>query len=158
MSLRSLTLITLSLCSALLVGCVDTRASEGRCEGTIGGAAVSFAIDGDASEYHRDDDIFLDDDAPFVMSYGDGSVVLSGVLDDMPLDGDVGTHAADGELFHGVVVDVGGQSVPVEEASLTIEEVRLDRLLGALEVRLEGGDELRCTYDLRRAFELDTDD
>ena len=53
MSLRSLTLITLSLCSALLVGCVDTRASEGRCEGTIGGAAVSFAIDGDSAAFEH---------------------------------------------------------------------------------------------------------
>lgn len=156
--LRSLAWVSVLSMIALATGCVDSRPSEGRCTGTLAGAPVDLAMDGAESEYHRDDDILLDDDGPFAMSYGGSAVVFSGELDDMPTSRDVGVHRSDSELFHGVAATVDGNTAYVPESTLTIDDVRLDRMVGSLDARFEDGSQLHCTYDLRRAFELDTDD
>ncbi len=138
-------------------GCVDTRPSAGRCEGTLAGIATPLVMDAAESQFHRDDDILLDDDAPFVLSYGSGAVVFVGELADMPSDALLGTHATSGPLFHAFGAS-RPETPPLEGASMTFTTARSDRLVGTLDATFAGGGSLRCQLDLRRAYELDTDD
>jgi hypothetical protein len=157
--MRPVLLVSILFVVTLASGCMDNRPSEGRCTGTLRGEAVDLSMDAAASEYHRDDDLFLDDDAPFAMSYGDGELAILGELDDMPTSSDVGVHDTSGELFHFFDANVArGEGPTAVSSTMTIESVRIDRMTGAVDATFDDGGALHCTFDLRRAFELDTDD
>lgn len=141
----------------ILSGCVDTRPSTGRCTGTLSGVTTPLAMDASESQFHRDDDILLDDDAPFVLSYGGGVVRFEGQLADMPSDALLGTHATSDPFFH--TFEATRPETPLlDSASMTFTTARSDRLVGTLDATYTDGSTLRCELDLRRAYELDTDD
>lgn len=138
-------------------GCLDTRPSAGRCTGTLTGVVTPLAIDAEASQFHRDDDVLLDDDAPFVVSYGGGAVVFEGELADLPDDRLLGTHDTSSTLFH--TFAARQPSTPtLASATMTATAARPDRLVATIDATYDDGSALRCELDLRRAYELDTDD
>jgi hypothetical protein len=138
-------------------GCVDTRPSAGRCTGTLSGVVTPLAIDASASQFHRDDDILLDDDAPFVVSYGGGAVVFDGELADLPDDRLLGTHDTSSTLFH-AFASRQPLTPTLASATMTTTTARADRLVATIDATYDDGSTLRCELDLRRAYELDTDD
>lgn len=148
----------LALLGALtLAGCPDTRPSSGRCEGTLAGVGTPLEMDAAESQFHRDDDVLLDDDAPFVLSYGAGAIVFVGELADLPSAALLGTHATDGPLFHAFAA-TRPETPVLQRAAITFTVARPDRVVGTLEAAYADGSALRCELDLRRAYELDTDD
>ncbi len=155
MSNRGVVVLSLVIASSSS-GCVDTRPSTGRCTGTLTGVTTPLTMDAADSQFHRDDDI-LDDDAPFALSYGGGLVRFEGELADMPTDALLGTHATNDAFFHGF--GATRPEVPsLDSASMTFTAARSDRLVGTLDATYTDGSTLRCELDLRRAYELDTDD
>ena len=153
-------LIGLMLLGLSTAGCIETAPSSGRCVGTIGTRAVDLAMDPGPSEFHRDDDILLDDDGPVRMSYGGGAFVIEGEFDDMPDSRVLGTYAVpDGQRVDVWNVRLADTTAPAAlESTLTVTRAESDRVVGQFTTRFEGGSSLRCTFDLRRAYELDTDD
>lgn len=148
---------SLTVAACTVSGCPDTRDSAGRCLGTLAGRPADLAIDPVASEFHRDDDILLDDDAPFTMSYGSGALLVRGELADMPEDRSIGTHDVTAAFFHSF--EVQNPEMPrFAGGSMTLTTARADRMGGVLNLEFEDGSALDCSFDLRRAFELDTDD
>ncbi len=153
-------LIGLMSLGMLAAGCIETAPSSGRCVGNIGTRAVDLAMDPGASEFHRDDDILLDDDGPVRMSYGGGAFVIEGEFDDLPDSRVLGTYAVpDGQRVSAWNVRLADTTAPTaQESTLTVTRAASERVVGQFTTRFEGGSSVRCTFDLRRAYELDTDD
>lgn len=147
-----------SLLAATLAACVDDRPSAGRCTGTLGARAIDLPMDAARSQFHRDDDVLGDDDGPFVLSYGAGALVVEGQFDDLPSGRELGTRMVPMKD----VVDtwqvrttlVAGDA---QGSTLTLTQSSPTRVVGSTSIRFAEGT-LTCTLDLRRAYELDTDD
>lgn len=123
----------------------------------LDGEPVELAIDPASSEFHRDDDILLDEDAPFTLSYGGGALVVRGELADMPSERSLGAHDVADPFFHAFGV-VAPETPVLDGGSMTLSTARADRMGGTLALGFADGSVLECSFDLRRAFELDTDD
>lgn len=110
-----------------------------------------------SSYFYRDDDILLDDDGPFVMQYGT-AVSVAGAFDDLPSSRDVGTYPTSDPRIKTFAVTVGSNTA--SSAQLTVTKAAPSRVVGEFVVGGGSGDatNLQCTFDLRRAYEHDTDD
>lgn len=136
----------------LLTACFDKTPSSGECSGRWDGMPISALIDPDTSYFFRDDDILLDADGPFVMNYGTVFRV-EGTFDDLPNGSYLGTYPTiDKRLSRWVILYRNFGITDV--ANLTLTTAMPSRVLGQFSL----ADTLTCTFDLRRAYERDTDD
>lgn len=120
-------------------------------------APIDAEMVASASYFYRDDDILLDDDGPFVMQYGT-TVSVAGTFDDLPSSRDVGTYPTSDPRIKTFGVTVGGNTA--SSAQLTVTKAAPTRVVGEFLVGGGSGEttNLLCTFDLRRAYEHDTDD
>lgn len=141
----------------LAIGCVDNRPSTGDCTGTINGLAISEKIVAAESSFWRDDDILGDEDGPLQMRYA--RIAVDAQFDDMPSDRDKGTYLiTDPRLDHWYTTVDGDIALT---ATLTVTKAERQRLVGSFVFATPPEDapgSVTCTFDLRRAFEKDTDD
>lgn len=135
----------------LLAGCFDKTPSSGDCSGSWNGMPISEAIVPDSSYFFRDDDILFDDDGPFVMNYGT-VLQVTGTFDDLPNASYVGSYPTTDQRLSRWTLLIRGLAVS-QPAQLTLTTSMASRVIGQFE--LPG---LTCTFDLRRAYERDTDD
>lgn len=135
----------------LLAGCFDKTPSSGDCTGSWNGKPISASIVPESSYFFRDDDILLDDDGPFVMNYGT-ELQVQGTFKDLPNGTYVGTYPTTDQRLSRWSLLIRGLGV-TEPAQLTLTTSMASRVIGQFE--LPG---LVCTFDLRRAYERDTDD
>lgn len=135
----------------LLAGCFDKTPSSGDCSGSWKGMPISASIVPESSYFFRDDDILLDDDGPFVMTYGT-VVRAEGTFKDLPRGSYAGTYPTTDQRLSRWTLFVR-ESAVTDSAQLTLTTAMASRVIGQFE--LPG---LICTFDLRRAYERDTDD
>ena len=156
--------LVLALVSSV-AGCasIDARPSEGRCTGFVGPLPIDFEIDADASELHRVDEVLFGEDGVVSLSYGDGAIVVEALWNDMPMATDVGEHpiptaglAGDGLIESWTTILDGNEVVGgVREATLALDASGRDRIVGAFALTFQDESVLTCTFDLRRAVELE---
>ncbi len=148
----------LAVLPLVAMGCIDSTPSSGQCTVTFNGQTSTWTIDPGESHFYREDDILGDEDAPVALRYGGGQVRVQGELDDMPTSSYVGTHRVPSEdrVRRWDIEHAPAMSSPTE-TSVTFTTASRDRLVGEFQSRYTEGT-MRCSFNLRRAWEHDTDD
>jgi len=165
MGLRGSMMAVMGMISAASVaGCSDQRPSEGDCSGSVAGQSVAWVMDPDASHFYRDDLHFLQEEAFFDLSYADADgngVAVAGKLADMPTHDDVGSYDPVTDPFFAYWwLTPTGMALPLAAfpQTLTLSVSGRDRLEGIWSFDGVVAGAVECSFDLRRAYELDTDD
>jgi len=143
------------LCCLVLLaaGCgwePDTSPSSGVCQGKLGTRTVTGTIDFSASEYHREGNSFV-----AKLSYVRGTLEAAGRV---PAE-----FTPSPSEFVLAESDSGAEwslQSPAERPALESGAVKVDqttpyRMQGSLQVSAVDGSVVACTFDLRRAIELE---
>lgn len=140
------------------LGCIDSRPSTGQCSVTVMGQVSTLTIDPGDSYFFRDDDILGDEDAPLRISYGGGAWRVSGELDDLPDSRYLGEHRPPTEdrlrLWSN---ESRFTTSSYNDTVVTLTAAGRERVVGSFRTSFAEGS-AQCTFDLRRAYEHDTDD
>lgn len=150
-----------------LAGCEKLNAppSSGDCTGVVDGVNVGGPMDAGASEFHRDDQQGGIEHAFVNVAYsGTASTFrITGFLSDMPAEEDEGAHALPPTGNGAGLVQTWTVAEPATASlysagTLTLTRADRDRLEGSFAMSWSDGGAVDCTIDLRRAYNLDTDD
>lgn len=123
----------------------DTSDSTGVCEGRLAGQALDGALDLSASEYHRVGDRFV-----ARLSYRRGALEVVG---EVPAEFTAG--ASEFQLGDGKWALLAPTAKG--EGSVKVEQTTPYRMLGSFEVEDGQGGQVSCSFDLRRAIELEAE-
>lgn len=123
-------------------------------------------MDADSSEFHRDDQQDGAEGAFVNLSYGGGTLRVTGHFSDMPESGDVGSHPLPAGGTNGTglvdtwrVEEIRNAMTPaLVDGTLTLTASSRDRIVGSWTARFDDSTTRECSFNLRRAYELDTDD
>lgn len=125
---------------------------------TVNGQATELALDPNESYFYRDDDILGDDDGPFRIRYGGGAFEVTGEFDDLPDSRYVGAHRVPTEdRISRWQMEARFNPNSFSDTVVTLTAAGSSRVVGSFRTEFSGGN-AQCSFDLRRAYERDTDD
>ncbi len=150
-------LVCLAGCDALVP---DRTPSSGAC------VDQEHQLEAGASEFHRDDLQDGAENAFINMAYAGQTVQVAAYLRGMPDQQHVGTHRlplpnetnVDSPMLRWELSPVAGITGAMRDGTIEFTRAENRRVEGSWTVNFDSGETLRCTFNLRRAYELDTDD